>query len=149
MAQVSKYPISKEVYDRCWELFAKTLVGIKTSNDAQQIIEDLLTPIERIMLIKRLAIAVLLTQNYEYREITKLLRVSFPTISMVNRSLQFGNDGYKKAIAKILKDEKLQEFFNNTLQKIVALPATGGKGSGVWRYLKKELENKSKDRNPF
>lgn len=148
MTQVSKYPISKEVYERCWEIFVKTLVGIRNSNDATLFINDLLTPTERIMIVKRLAIAVLLIQGYEYREIIKLLRVSFGTIALVKLSLEYGNGGYKKAINKILKDEKLKEILNKTAQMLIA-PGTVGKGSGTWRYLKQELEKKSKDQKPF
>lgn len=149
MAQVSKYPISKDVYARCWEVFIRTLIGIRSSDDAKQVISDLLTPVEQIMVVKRLAIAMLLTQGYEYREISKLLRVSFPTISMVKRSLEYGSNGYKKAINRILKDEQIQEFFNQTVQQLLALPARGGMGSGVYRYLKQELVKNSKTRKAF
>ncbi len=148
MAQVSKYPISNEVYERCWEIFTKTLIGIKNSKDAEEIISDLLTPTERIMLAKRLSIALLLTQGYEYREITKVLRVSFPTISMVNLALKYGKNGYKKAVDRILRDEKLKEILNKTAQALIT-PATKGKGSGSWRYLRQELEKKTKDNKAF
>lgn len=63
MTQVSRYPISKNVYDRCWEIFTKTLVGIRTSKDAEEIVSDLLTPTEKIMLVKRLSIALLLSKG--------------------------------------------------------------------------------------
>ncbi len=148
MTQVSKYPISKDIYDRCWEIFTKTLIGIKTSKDADEIVSDLLTPTERIMLTKRLAIAFLLSQGYEYRQISKILRVSFPTISMVSLALKYGSNGYKKAVNRILRDEKLREVLNKTAQVLIA-PGTRGMGSGAWRYLKQELEKKSKDRKPF
>ena len=149
MAQVSKYPISKDVYDRCWEIFAKTLVNIKNPDEAQEIINDLLTPTERIMLTKRMAIAMLLSQGYEYREVMKILKVSFPTISAVSNSLKFGGNGYKKAINNILKDEKMKEFFNQIAQNLVAIPAKSGAGSGAWKYLKQELHKSSKDKRPF
>lgn len=148
MTQVSRYPISKEVYERCWEIFVKSLVGVKNSDDATLLINDLLTPTERIMMIKRLAIAVLLIQGYEYREIIKLLRVSFGTIALVRLSLDHGSGGYKKAIDKILRDEKLKEILNKTAQVLIT-PGTVGKGSGTWRYLKQELEKKSQDRKSF
>lgn len=148
MGQISKYPISKDVYERCWEIFAKTLIGIKTSKDVDEIISDLLTPTERIMVAKRLSIAFLLSQGYEYREIREVLRVSFPTISMVNLALRYGNNGYKKAVDRILKDERLKDILNKTVQTLIS-PATKGKGSGTWRYLKQELEKKSKDRKAF
>ncbi len=148
MTQVSKYPISKDIYDRCWEIFTNTLISIRNSKDADEIITDLLTPTERIMLTKRLAIAYLLTQGYEYREINKILHVSFQTVAIVNNALRYGNNGYKKAVGRILRDEKLKNILNKTAQALIA-PATKGMGSGSWRYLKQELEKKSKDRKPF
>lgn len=148
MTQVSKYPISENIYNRCWEIFAKTLIGIKNSKDANEIVDDLLTPTERIMLTKRLAIAYLLTQGYEYREINKILHVSFQTVSVVHNSLKYGSNGYKKAVDRILKDEGLKEILNKTAQSLIG-PATYGKGSGTWRYLKQELKKKSQDRKPF
>lgn len=149
MAQVSRYPISKEVYDRCWEIFTKTLIGIRDSKDADEIISDLLTPTERIMVTKRLSIAFLLNQGYEYREISKILRVSSPTISMVSLALKWGKNGYKKAVDRILRDEKLRETLNKTAQALITPATVGGQGSRTWRYLKQELQKKSKDRKPF
>ena len=146
MTQVSKYLISDDVYKRCWEIFAKTLIGIRSSKDFQDVVEDLFTPTERIMLAKRLSIALLLMQGYEYREISKVLRVSFPTISDINMKLKY-NIGYKKAIGKILKDEKFIDYFNKVAQAVVSM-GTVGKGSGVWRSLKRELEKKSREK-PF
>ena len=148
MTQVSKYPISKEVYRRCWEIFVKTLISISNSKDADEIITDLLTPTERIMLTKRLAIAYLLTEGYRYREIEKILRVSFQTVAMVNNNLQYGSNGYKKAVGRIRRDEKIKEILNKTIQAVIT-PATKGMGSGAWRYLKHELQKKSKDRKVF
>lgn len=149
MTQVSRYPISKDVYDRCWEIFTKTLIGIKNSQDVDEIVSDLLTPTERIMLTKRLAIAFLLTQGYEYREVEKILHVSFQTIAMVNNALRYGNNGYKKAVNRILKDEKLKDILNKTAQILITPATYGGQGSGAWRYLKRELQKKSKNRKAF
>lgn len=148
MTQVSRYPISKDVYDRCWEIFTKTLIGIRNSKDADEIISDLLTPTERIMLTKRLAIAFLLTQGYEYREINKVLHVSFQTVASVNNALKYGNNGYNKAVSRIMSDERLKEILNKTVQALIT-PATIGVGGGSWRYLKRELQKNSKDRKAF
>ena len=148
MTQVSKYLISDNIYKRCWEIFAKTLIGIKDSRDFEIIVEDLFTPTERVMLAKRLSIALLLMQGYEYRSISRVLRVSFPTIRDTNMKLKYSS-GYKRAIGKILKDEKFIEYFNKIAQAVISVGAVGGKGSGVWRSIKKELENKSKNKKPF
>lgn len=148
MTQVSKFLISDKVYKRCWEVFAKTLIGIKNTRDFQEIVEDLFTPTERIMFSKRLSIAMLLMQGYYYGEIAKVLRVSAPTITEVNMKLKYSK-GYRKAINKIMSDEKFIEYFNKLAQAVVSVGAVGGKGSGTWRSLKKELENKSGSRRPF
>lgn len=150
MGQVSKYPIRKEVADRIFEVFLKTLVRIKTTEEADQFISDLLTPTEKIMLAKRLAIAFLLEKEYDYRTIRQVLRVSFPTIATVNLARQYGSRGYKQLIAKIAQEESIRRFLEDAVVKLVSLPASGTKGAGSWRYLKKELEKaKQKNRKPF
>lgn len=147
MTQVSKYPISKEVADRIFEIFLKTLVRIRRETEAGEFISDLLTPTEKIMLAKRLAIAFLLEKGYDYRAIQKIIRVSAPTITSVNISRQYGSRGFRQLITQIMKEEKLEEFFNSVAVKLLSFPAQAGKGGGVWRYLKQELETERKKKS--
>lgn len=150
MAQVSKYPISKYVYEKIFKIFTKTLVKLKSEKEAEKLIEDLLTPTERVMLAKRLAIAFLLEKDYEYREITKILRVSMPTIASVNLIRKYGGQGYKKAISKLLREEEIKKFLIEVAELLTSVPAKGTKGSEGWRYLHKELEKKKKEKTqPF
>ena len=149
MTQVSKYPISKTVADRIFEIFAKTLVGIKQKKEAEQFLSDLLSPTERVMLVKRLAIAFLLEKGYNHREISNILRVSLPTVVSVNQSRLHGSKGYTHVINKILKEEKLHEMINKIGLSLVSLPAKSTKGGGAWRYLKQELEKKAEKTTQF
>lgn len=144
MAQISKYPIRKEIADRIFEIFLKTLVNIKDKEEARQLVSDLLTPTERIMLAKRLSIAFLLGKDYHYRRIKELLRVSSPTIAAVSLARQYGSKGYKRLIDKISKEESIDKFLKEAATKLVSFPAMSGKGSGVWRYLKGELEEEKR-----
>ncbi|MBI2189955.1 MAG: hypothetical protein HYU49_00240, partial [Candidatus Levybacteria bacterium] len=98
MTQVSKYPISKDVADRIFEVFIKSLIKIKNDKDAKDLADDLFSPTEKIMLAKRLAIAFLLMRGYQYREISKLIKVSLTTIANVNLSLNYGKGGYKRIL---------------------------------------------------
>lgn len=147
MAQVSRYPIRKEIADRIFEIFLKTLVNIKNKEEAEQLVADLLSPTERIMLAKRLSIAFLLEKDYRYDEIKKLLRVSSPTISAVNLARQYGSKGYRKLIDKISREESIDKFLRETAAKLVSIPATSAKGGEVWRYLKQELESEKKKKS--
>ena len=150
MAQVSNYPVSKDVADRIFEVFIKSLIRVKNQKDAQILVNDLFSPTERVMLAKRLAIAFCLMQGYEYREISKLLRVSLTTIATVNMTLKYGSSGYKIILERISREEKLADFFKSVAEKIVSA-GQYGKGSGTWRYLRTEIQKSrdKKSRQPF
>lgn len=150
MTQVSKYPISKTIADRIFELFLKSLVKIHNQQEADQFISDLLTPTEKIMLSKRLAIALLLQKNYDYRTIQKTIRVSAPTITSVNMAIRYGSEGYRNLLNKILKEEKLVSMIEESISKVLSLPAQAKKGGTAWRYLKQEVDkHRGKNKKAF
>jgi uncharacterized protein YerC len=144
MAQISKYPISSSVYERILDIFLKTLVEIGTRDEAKQFTKDFLTPTEQIMLAKRLSIAFLLEKGYDYRTISRVLRVSAPTIASVNLMRQYGSLGYKKMINKLLREEKIKEFLLKVGESLTATAGKSSKGGGTWRYLHQELKKKRK-----
>jgi len=144
MSQVSKYPIRKDVFDRIFEVFIKTLINIKNEKEAQGLISDFFTPTERIMFAKRLGIALLLEKEYDYRTIQSILKVSFPTITSVNNARKYQGKSYSLFINKILKEESIKKFLNKSLISLISVPAAGGEGSGAWKYLRRELKKKSK-----
>lgn len=141
MTQVSKLPLRKEIADRIFEIFLITLINLRQKDEAEQLIQDLFTPTERVMLAKRLAIAFLLEKGHDYQTIKSLLRVSSATIASVNMQRQSGGKGYQQCIAKIMQEESLQNFFAEIALKLIQIPASSTKGSGTWRYLEKELKN--------
>lgn len=145
MSQVSKYPISSEVADRIFEVFIKSLLKVNSIQEARDFTYDLFSPVEKVMLAKRLSIAFLLMKGYQYREISKLLRVSLGTIRSVNLSLKLGKGGYKNILEKIAKEEKLEEFFLDIFGKLLSPMALGVKSVG-WKYLKEEVEVEKKGR---
>ncbi len=142
MTQVSRYPISTKVADRIFEVFLKTLVEIKSNKEADEFISDLLTPTEKIMLAKRLAIAFLLEKGYDYRTIQKIIRVSAPTITSVNNARKYGSEGYKRLVAKIIREEKLISFFEETVEKLLSIPSELEKGNGSWSYLRDKVKSR-------
>jgi len=148
MTQVSRYPISKKIYERILEIFFGILVKIKTKSEAKRFIQDFLTPTEQVMLAKRLAIAFLLEKDYDHRTICKVLRVSVATIARVNLAKKYGGEGYQKMIQKLIKDERVEDFMLGVAEAITKIGSVGVKGSSGWRYLHKEIEKKRKEK-PF
>lgn len=144
MAQVSKFLISKDVADRIFGVLIKSLIKIRSSKDANMVANDLFSPTERVMFSKRLAIAFCLMQGYQYREISKLLRVSTGTIRNINLGLKYGSNGYQTILGRIMQEEKLDDFFKGMAEKILKA-GSYGKGSSAWRSLGREIQE-SKDK---
>lgn len=145
MAQVSKYPIPKEVADRIFEIFLDAFVKLRDRREAEQFLTSLLTPTEKIVLAKRLAIAFLLEKGYDYETIKKVLRVSSPTIASVKLVKNYMGEGYERIIGRILRDQKIKNFIEKSIINLISPMAVGSKG-GTWRYLKMELEKEQQKR---
>jgi len=145
MAQVSKYPVSKDVSDRMFEVFQTTISSLNNKKDIEEFLDELLSPIEKIMLAKRLSIAILLAKGYSYPAISGILRVTPSTIASVSLTLKYRGKGYQRAIDKILSDEKMNAFWEKIEDFIRGLPPT--KGSFIyWRdkYNREKLKRKKK-----
>ena len=109
-----------------YEVFEKSIAFLKKSTDVQSFIADILTPTEKIMVSKRLGITVLLAKGYEYRQISRVLKVSFGTINAVLKQQFINGQGYRAVVDKILHDEKMEEIFleaEKVLGEIIGHPA--------------------------
>lgn len=147
MPQVSKYPISQAVYNRIFEILFGTIADIKRPKEVEEFFADFLSPTERIMLAKRLSIAVLLTKGYSYTAIRKILRVSQTTVADINVFLKYVGKGYKKVVEKILKAEKQDEFWQKLDDLLSETIPPKGRN---WYYWRKERENeKWRRQKPF
>jgi uncharacterized protein YerC len=140
MAQVSKYPVSKDIADRMAEVFQMTISSLNGKEDIEEFFEELLSPVEKIMLAKRLSIAVLLAKGYTYPSIGAVLRVTPSTIAAVSLALKYKGKGYQKAVEKILSNEKMNSFWQKIEDVLGGLPPT--KGSFIYYRDKYEREKK-------
>ena len=121
MPQVSRKPLPKNVEEKIFSVFFKSLARLSNPSDIQKFIFDLLRPVEQTMLAKRLAIAILLAKGYRYETIKEVLRVSQETIARVNLSLNYGGEGYGIVVKKALRDEKLNEIFEKIEDATIAI----------------------------
>lgn len=147
MTQVSKYPISQAVYERIFEILFQSIVDLKSHQEVNDFFKDFLSETERVMLAKRLGIAVLLTKGYSFAEIRKILRVSQTTIADANAFLKYSNKGYKKVVHKILAAEKRDKFWQKVDDLLSETIPPKGRN---WYYWRKEREERKRaNRKPF
>lgn len=149
MTQVSKYPLRKEVYNQIIELLLKSITNFKDKREAAALLKDLLSPTERIMLAKRLAIAVLLSKDYSYRQIQNILKVSQPTITAVNLCLKYAGEGYRKFVEKISKEKAWEKFWEKIEDLTIGHVDKREKGSGVYIYLQEQIKKERKKKTFF
>lgn len=144
MTQVSKYPVQQKIYDYIVVMFFQAIVSLSDKKKVEEFIADFLTPTERIMLVKRLAIYVLLGKGYSYQQICAILRVSPSTVAGASRYYKYLGKGSKDVVSRIIKAEALESFWLAVGEVISGEFARSGKGSGIWRYLHKEIKKHKK-----
>ena len=71
------------------------VLKLKTREECYLFFEDLCTINELLSLSQRLEVAKMLKEKKTYMEIAEKTGASTATISRVNRSLAYGNDGYE------------------------------------------------------
>ena len=86
----------------------EAILTLQNKDECYQFFEDVCTVNELISLAQRYEVAQMLRNKNTYLEIAEKTGASTATISRVNRSLNYGNDGYDMVFARICKDEKTE-----------------------------------------
>ena len=92
---------------RCDDMY-RAILTLKTVDECKQFFDDLCTVTELQAMEQRYQVAVLLSEGMIYNDILEKTGASSATISRVNRSLQYGEDGYSVAFRR-LKEQQAEE----------------------------------------
>ena len=79
------------------------IMTLKDRKECYAFFEDLCTVNELLSLSQRFEVASMLRDNKTYLDIAEKTGASTATISRVNRSLKYGNDGYELAFNRLPK----------------------------------------------
>lgn len=137
---VSKNPLDKEILEKLFNLFFEVIGKSKNQNEFKQIINEVLSSTERIMIAKRIAIFYLLRKGVEYRIICNVLKVSASTVFKFRFFLQ-ENSKTVFVINKILRNEKVTEFLEEIILTLY-VPGTPGISWSQARIAKFKSEQK-------
>ena len=91
---------SKIKDDAIDELFSG-IMRLESLDECYRFFEDICTVKELLSISQRLQVAKLLRQEKTYNEIEEVTGASTATISRINRSLNYGADGYDIVLNKI------------------------------------------------
>lgn len=101
MARFSDKKIPYKIQEELWDEFCAVVAEMDNLDDVKRFMKDLLNRQERLMLARRLLIADFLERGFSYRDIRKKLKASPTTIARVHRWLEFGREGYKRALVRL------------------------------------------------
>ena len=110
MSQVSKRMLQADITERLFHNFWEMFANIKQTRQIQLFLEDFLSPSEKIMLAKRMAIAILFSKGYDHRTISSMLKVSTTTVNNIARYLNAKTPGYQLLIKKYSQKQSTKEF---------------------------------------
>lgn len=83
------------------EQLFKAIMCLKDTEECFEFFEDLCTINELLSLSQRFEVAKMLREQRTYLEIAEKTGASTATISRVNRSLNYGNDGYDMVMKRL------------------------------------------------
>lgn len=94
--------LNSEPIDHLFE----AILTLETKEECYSFFEDLCTVNELLSLSQRFEVASMLRKKNTYLEIAEKTGASTATISRVNRSLIYGNDGYELVFGRMPSEQK-------------------------------------------
>lgn len=95
--------MNEKLVDSATDRLFTAILSLRDIKECYAFFEDICTVAEIKSLAQRLHVAVMLRQGHTYTEICEATGVSTATISRVNRSLEYGADGYKIVLERLEK----------------------------------------------
>lgn len=99
--------MNKKIKTEAVDALFDAILCLQSRDECYNFFEDLCTVNELLSLSQRFEVASMLREHRTYLEIAEKTGASTATISRVNRSLTYGNDGYE-LIFERLKDKNAQ-----------------------------------------
>lgn len=139
MPHVSKHTkkINPKTLEEMSEKLFKTIAILKNKKEVDLFLNNLLTNTEKIMLAKRIIIAMMLKKNYSYPEIGNILKVGNSTISSMSEKLNKKFAGFEIILERLEAEESTAKFFENTKQSLSKFKIPP-RGKGRWNFLKSQ-----------
>lgn len=98
--------MSRKLQDDNLDFLFKAVLSLENADECYDFFEDLCTVQELRAISQRLVVAKMLSEKCVYTDIVNATGASTATISRVNRSLQYGCDGYDRIFSRIREKEE-------------------------------------------
>lgn len=124
MPHVSRRKLKKKVFVRIGSELANIIVKVNSSQEINWLFKELITPTERVMLAKRLAIFLMLEKKYSFRTIERTLKVTLQTVVRFWKKTK--DPSYKPLLRKVEQNKGGRGFLRDLEKMIlVGMPPRG------------------------
>ena len=97
--------MSRKFQNENIDFLFKAVLALENEDECYDFFEDLFTVQELRTISQRLVVAKMLSENCVYTDIVNATGASTATISRVNRSLQYGSNGYDRIFERIRENK--------------------------------------------
>lgn len=142
MTRVSKKYINKKIILKLYRLFFEVFLRSNSQQSFLSLIDDILSPTEKVMIAKRLGMVYLLIKGVDFRTIADTLKVSTSTVLFYSVIYKKNKLQTTKLIEQMLKKEKVLNFLEDLFADLMIRP-------GIYighHQLKYEHEKKKEGR---
>ena len=101
--------MSKNIRTEAVDKLFDAILSLKDKEECYRFFEDVCTINELLSLSQRFEVAKMLRERKTYLEIAEKTGASTATISRVNRSLNYGNDGYEMVFSRLKEKEEAEK----------------------------------------
>lgn len=131
MPHISKRKLKKEQFEKIYEKLVLIFNNAGENKKSRLILEEFLTPTEKIMLAKRLAIIFMLNEKVSIHHISDALFVSPSTVDRISLRHQFGEYSH---ISEITKKNRPEIWEILKILILIGLTPRVGKNRWKWFY---------------
>ena len=109
MLKSQKWCMNSKLKTPAVEQLFEAVLSLENKDECFDFFEDVCTINELLSLAQRFEVAKMLREHKTYLDIAEKTGASTATISRVNRSLNYGNDGYDRVFKRLNMLEETEE----------------------------------------
>lgn len=146
MVHLSRFPVDGDKFSKIYRLLFEVINSTEDKNDFLELIKDIFSPPEQLMVAKRIAIIYLLTKKVDHTTIAKYVKVSRSTVAKFSLLFFGKKTRLIKTIESLLKKEKISHFFENLFTDLFIQPGIKiGHYKRAWEHKKRLKEQRMID----
>jgi len=132
MARISRFYLSNRATEKMLSVFYEVLGKTKSMGEFSNLVDEIISPVEKIMIAKRIIIMYLLLKNVEQDTICMTLKVSSATVAKFSLLLA-SSSHVKVKLDHMVKIDNFKLLIEELMSSIFEPGTIGADWKGAWQ----------------